>query len=290
MRRPKPKSGYVLLLVLLVLVVAGTVLAAAARRSADNAVRAAAAQRDLQVHWGALSCRATLLPMAEELLDATAAADEPIIQEARGTVFLGGMRFNLVLSDEQAKVNVGALAAKYGDDRLRNAMRKLQADGRRPLEVRLRPIKTSADSEAAACYVSLDQVFVLTHPSQWIGPEPGDGAVVHRRVTCWGSGRINLKRAEVATLREALGGALTDAQLTRLDDIRRHDPEAGLPKILPQLQLSGEQTATVVEAATDTSECHSLWACVEDKTRQWYRLFVEETPANGTAKDWTYSW
>jgi len=287
-RRPGPKPGYALLMVLLVLVVAAAVLSAAARRCADSAVRAYAAQRNLQVHWGALGCRATVLPMAEELLDASATPTEPIIQEARRAVVLGGMRFNLIVSDEQAKANAGALAALYGDDGLKKAVRKLQAGGRGSLEVRLRPVETSeAALERPVRYASLDQVFVLAHPSQWIGPEAGDGAVVRRRLTCWGPGRINLKRAEVVTLREALGGALTESQLASLDDIRRREPEAGVQKILSQLQLTRQQLETVGGAATDRSACHSLWICVEDRTRRWYRLFVEE--ADG-ASERTYSW
>ena len=55
MRPSRRRSGFVLVMVLVVLAIAATVLAATARRSCALALRAGAAQRDLQVRWAATS-------------------------------------------------------------------------------------------------------------------------------------------------------------------------------------------------------------------------------------------
>jgi hypothetical protein len=291
MKVARPNAGFVLLMVLVVLVVAGTVLAAAARRCAQNATRAAVAHRDLQLRWGTLSCRVTVMPKIEQILDDSRTRQEPVVLEARRTVVLGGLPFHLVVGDEMAKANANTIADFLGDEALRQAMRKLQAGGRGFLEIRLRPTDLSREvPDTSVRFASLDQIFVMPHPSEWIGLASADGSIARRRVTCWGDGRINLLRAELPTLREVLKGDLTESQLARLDAMRREESPPPLSQLLAQLQLTGEQTQMVGALVADQSACHSLWVCVEGPTRRWYRLYVREDRGPDDATEWAFAW
>jgi hypothetical protein len=95
-------------LVLMVLVVCGTILVAAGRRSGEQAVRAVAAQRDLQLAWGTRSCQAALLPHAERLLRDRTKRDQSVLAETEETVQLGDLAFHVIVADESAKANVNA--------------------------------------------------------------------------------------------------------------------------------------------------------------------------------------
>ena len=115
MKRKRRQSGFVLLLVLVVLAVGGTLLTIAARRCGQDAIRAAAAQRDLQLRWGQWSCQTTLLPVADQMmqdLDAERDAHAAPSCELRQQVRLGELEFTLLVGDESAKANVNTLAAR----------------------------------------------------------------------------------------------------------------------------------------------------------------------------------
>ena len=293
MAHTERESGFVLLMVLVVLTVCGTILTGVARRSGQAAVRAGSVQRDLQVRWGTLSLQATLLPMAERLLRERNALDEPALVEVRRSVALGGMAFQGIVSDEQAKANVNTLAQRDGDVKLVVRLRQLQASRARPLRVRLRPSKDERAATPGAPptrYSSFDQVFVFSGPAELRQSDAPERVPVARRLTLWGSGKINLRRAERQVLREVFDGLLTETQLAALDELRRTQPNLTAIKLFARLQLTKKQIDTLTPLVTDGSECHSLWVVAQGRTRDWHRFYVEAGQGPSDLKHWTFSW
>lgn len=285
MRARKTKPGFILLMVLAVLAVGGTMLAIAARRCGQDAIRAGAAQRDLQVRWGQVSCQATLLPVAGQLLqeqDDQRQPNCPAACEVRQSVTLGELTFTLIVGDENAKANVNVLNNQTGGENtlaaqaaLRDSLAKLQADDLRPLPAQLRPLDDSAldDSPRPIRYPTYDRVLALNHPFDLAGNSEDEGAAIRRRMTCWGSGQLNLRRAELPAMQAVLGPYLNNAQMALLDQARAA-PKSNVQTSLSQLQLTKSQMERVSPLVTDASDSCTLWIIAQGRNRSWYRLCV----------------
>lgn len=292
--RPRDDSGFVLLMVLAVIFIAGTVLAACARRSCRQALQAGAARGELQLRWGIRSIRDLCLPAAERFLTEQAVIDGAPVATARRSVALGGIAFHLVVSDEQAKANVNLLAERGGQANLPGTLRRLQTHQRKVLPVRLRPATYTAAgiTRYPIRYAGLGQVFQFTHPRQLIDPRLDDPpAAGAGRITCWGSGKVNFKRADVEVLRAVLAGILTETQLDRLRKFRSEVPDCTLHEAIKHLELKKDAAGILESYLTDASGCHALWIVAEGKTRNWYRLYVcQRADAGNDSQQWTFEW
>ena len=294
MKRPSHNAGFVLVLVLLVVFIAGAALATTARTSCGRALDAGDALQQLQLRWGSRSCQAAYLPRAEQMLmdrDRDGVYDTPAAT-ARRTVTLGAMTFHLIFSDEQAKANVNLIAAQQGKQALRHSLRTLQADQRRLLRVRLKPAaaKARAFGPAPPIYTSFDQLFEFEHPSELVGIDtlrPPASA----RITCWGDGRVNFKRAERAVLRQSLAGLLDETSLDTLIRLRRESPDCTLAEAIKHLALPRKKAREVRRYLTDRSRSHGLWVIAEGPTRKWYRLYVAAPNASYLGRQqWSFTW
>lgn len=292
MRRFPHNSGFALLMVLAVIFIAGTVLAACARNSCERVMEAGSALRRLQVRWGARSVRAVVLPAAEHLLAEQAEIDQaPAVMVSR-RVTLGGVVFHAVVCDEQAKANVNLLHQRHGQANLAGALRSLQGRQRNFLPIRLRPGTYAAAGITGfpMRYASLDQVFRFKHPRQLIAPQSGDPPTAGN-VTCWGSGKVNFKRAEVAVMRRVLAGVLTETQLARLREVRTESPDCTLYEAIGRLDVKKDKQRVLESLLTDASHCHALWLVVEGRTRNFYRLYVRQAgDAANDSQQWTFEW
>ncbi|MCA9140009.1 MAG: hypothetical protein KDB00_24720, partial [Planctomycetales bacterium] len=110
------RGGYVLLMVLAVLVLMVTVLATLSKLSLRRALAAADAQVRLQQRLGAESIEKALLPQAGKIFETLEEQTEQI-RESTGNVVptpkqirhaftMGGVTFDIVLADEDAKLNL----------------------------------------------------------------------------------------------------------------------------------------------------------------------------------------
>ncbi len=288
----KHNDGFVLLLVLLVLTISGVTLAIASRRVARQTIAATQAQRDCQVHWGTLSCRAACLPATERFLRAVEIEQERPVVEVRRAVDLGGMRFNLLIADEQAKANMNLLADRGGAEAVALALHALQADRRTILPVLPRPAAKPAAgviSSAPMRYGSFDQLFAISAPSELIGDEESPG--VASRVTCWSGGEVNLKRAELPVLRQALAGLLSETHLIGLLSYRQEHPACTLGEMLGALELTDKQLEAVRPHVTDTSRSHSLWVIARGTHRTWRHLYIDQAgDGRNDAQQWSFQW
>jgi len=293
------ESGFVLLLVLLVLLLAGVLLTTAARRSCQMALDAARAQRELQVRWGARSCADAILPHAENMLHENEILDGDSIVWRKQWIILGGVRFDMVIGDEQAKANVNILAARRGGN-LTECLRRLSSEERLGTSVRLVP--RGRGDEHVPGYTSLDEVLDFDSPGELMEEDtellgvsehiteirPG---LATARLTCWTDGRVNFKRSETIVLKEILEGVFTDSQVYDLVCYKQQSPDCLLAEALNSLELSREQVEVAKKLLTDESFCQSVWVGAHGMTRDWYGLYVTRHVAgNPEPRRWRFEW
>jgi len=282
-------------MVLVVLAIAGSLLGLCADRTSRRALEAGIAARALQRRWGVRTLETACLAQAETILREGRREDEPPPAVVRLQMVLGGMTFDLVVADELAKANVNRIAAGRGTDAVRAGVAAL-SEGRWVLQVLPRPVEVPTDEVRTpkTLFVSLEQVFSAVSPAELLGagagididaPAPGD------LLTCWGNGKIHLRRAPPSVLREALKGVFTEYEVHRLVTLRDEAPEAGLGTLLSRLELDEKVRSEAEKWITETSTCHSLWVVARGRTRNWHRLSVrQQGDAENDAGNWTFEW
>ncbi len=290
MNRPRRKTGFVLVLILLLVVICGTVLASSARRCGQAALQAAAAQRDLQCRWGGSSSSLSLLSAADAVLENARRPRQAPPAQATASITMGDMSFDLLLSDESAKANMNTLAQRYQADGagLLASLDRLQAGSRRMLPVDLHAPPVGAATSQPARYESFDQVFVV-RPEELVGP---DAAGVARRLTFWSQDRVNIRRADMAVLRELLQGRLNESQLVLLDQFRCTTKDFTAADVLAHLELTEGQVDELNSLTTDVSDSFSVWVTARVAGRAWHHLYVLQAGAEGSTapRRWAYEW
>jgi len=307
MRRRNNNPGFVLLMALAILAIAGTILATTSRRCCGRALDASAARQALQVRWGTLSLQATCLAAAEDLLTRDSVRlDRPVVWSGRRIV-LGGMTFHIIVSDEQAKANVNLIAKSRGNTTVASALIALQSGLSEALHVVPRPLEEAAkpdapgklDTDIPMLYGSYEQLFDLVHPSQFFtrdnygnyGNYDNYRPAAIERVTCWGSGQVNFRRADPAVLREVLLGALDDSDVGKILAFRQKQPDGTRMELLTHLNLASGKALKAADLLTDTSACHSVWIIAEGSTRKWYRLYVQQfVGSESSSGQWVFQW
>ena len=291
MPMPIQHRGFVLLMVLVVLVIAGSLLAVSARRSAQEVLASGAAERELEMKWGSRTLETLAMVQAEELLDHRPAMLDLPPAITVDSVTLGGTVFDVVVTDEQAKANVNRVAAWPDKERLQDVLSALGA-GRSNPEVVLRPVemKSGEIRNPPLLYAGLEQVFVTTSPQDLLGAKAyGDGPV--GRITCWGNGKVNVRRAERIVLRQMLWDVLDEYQLHQLLVLREEKPGAGLGEMLPVVETDKDKRVEIEKRLTDSSKCHAVWIVAHGSTRNWYRLTVRQAGDEANdAGQWTFAW
>ncbi len=297
MRRLRRDRGFALLVALVLLFIAGVVLAGVARRSAVEAVGARESVEELQRRWVVVSCRAALTGRIETLLDRAergrVGADRPDTYanppaaKRHVRCRLAEVDYELVLTDEQAKLNVNTLLADASRGEAGSILRRMMAERLRGRSVELRlqalPAGTESDNPAAAMsrVGGYGQIFADASPRQLVGAD-GGGALAGV-VTCWGNGKVNIRRAPDAVIRRACERELGAGVVGALLDARRRDPYRKLDVLLDELDRLDEKTQErASRLLTDDSTCHGLWIIAHGSQRSWYTLVVTEE--SGTAE------
>jgi hypothetical protein len=236
-----------LLLVLLLLAIVGIGTTAACQATMTQASRAAQAQDDLQRRWGTFTVRTAILRRAEGLLS-------PQAISRRMTIPLTTQSFEILIADEQAKLNVNALRSPQRDiTELIRGMNRTDA-------IRLSPRRGMPAFEAFA------QIF----------PEasPADLVILTQSLTCFGNGELNMKRCSLDSLQARCADVLDINQIRKLFGFSREGQTAG--QALDGLALSREKRDRVDATVTDQSTCHSVWIVAHTATRSWYYFAVRD--------------
>ncbi|MFC1759513.1 type II secretion system protein [Planctomycetota bacterium] len=145
MRRPRNRrNGFVLLVTLVTLAIAGLLLASLANRSLTLAMQAETEAADAQLHWGAVSIRqATAKILA-------ASPEREATSVFRESWRLNDVTFQLVIENENTKLNLNRLLPTHGVDSLKKVVRNLTS-----AEVDLHPSKDISET----AFQSWGQVF-----------------------------------------------------------------------------------------------------------------------------------
>ena len=302
MRPKRDESGFALLMALVLILIAGVALANLSRRSVTEALDAKTRAEAVQRRWATTSCTATLLPDAERILRAIeqpdAAPDEqgaargparpdrrearrPPVPELRVSCRLAGLDYELVLCDEQAKVNVNALLG--GDARIAEATRVIwrlvgnAGSDRGGWELRLRsydPGSTDTMRRALPRLAGYGQVFDGASPAQLVGDDVGGGLGSH--LTCWGDGKINIRRAPPQVVEAVCLRRLGPQAVGDILAARDADPYRPLDRILASARtLDDDDRRDAKRYMTDNSDAHAMWVVCRGPQRAWYTLAIE---------------
>ncbi|QOV90975.1 hypothetical protein [Humisphaera borealis] len=309
------RRGYILVVTLGVLVLAATLLVGIGRSSMRHAVDARAARDDLQRRWGEVSCRQAILPIAEQLLDAREQRDGKATPVLTTTLRLGGQTFELTIADEQAKADINAMLAEVEVQTVESRVRRALSGYGLADKVRLRPeVGTMVPGAAAAATTpppigSYGQVFDGISPDRWLRPPAGGGPAVADLMTCWGGGRINIRRASEPALRLAASPPLTTLEISRLIELRDKifhgdgrsvslmrsaatPPSAGRSPIRRLIDSAGlaQSSARIVSGFADGSTRHSIRILAGTGGRRWLSFAVLDTSDIQSPKWHVQSW
>lgn len=312
-RRTRRRSGYVLLAVLAVLVLMVTVLATLSKLSLRRALAAADAQVRLQQRLGADSIEAALLPAAvgvfaqlEEQSDKAWIETEtvvPVSRQIRDAVTIGGVTFDVVIADEDAKLNLNQVYHMVGkqktkstlDDLVgptaRRAIRMLPAT--RPMTNELMEsastgetdddssVNTSSDSsdetesplvEIPRAFRSWGEVFDLSILSSVFGTDTALPNATSE-ITCWGGGGLNIRRASDTSIQAAAACVLSDAGARRLVSRYRESPAMSLEILVQQEAKTETERLRLRRMLAETSTHFSLWIDASTTARRSTRTF-----------------
>ncbi len=295
MKKRSDNSGFALVITLVVIAIAATALAAAAGRSCHAVMEAGTAMEEIQIRWGALSCRELSMSRAEWMLMKDAKGDQVPAPATRRSIVLGGITFDLIFSDEQAKANANALASSRDKADLAHALMALQKDLNHITQVRLRPSKPNPKNPDSdhMLYSSFDQILVAPRPGDLISADrfrrsAGD------RITCWSNGKVNFKRADRQVLRVTLAGLLNEGQIAELINYRDQSPDCTLMEALEKIEMPDSEIrdrdkifGEVMEILTDMSLCHGLWVIAHGGARNYYSFHVRR---NSDQRHWSFQW
>ena len=287
MRASRKRSGYVLIAVLATMVLVVTVLSALSRTSLRRALAAADAQVRLQQRVGSDSIEAALLPKAGKVFDQLQEAAEAnsvtsrFPTTLRGSVTTAGVTFDVLLSDEDAKLNLNAIYHSIGQQRTEMAIREvsgaLVAQSLRLVPAAVSETKpTNLDGEIIEApprvFRSWGEVFDLSRLSASVGD---DAALPNltTELTCWGGGALNLKRASDEAIVQTAACVLSQAGADRLVRRYRENPMATMEILARQATDSDARRRALQRLLGETSNHFSIWIDASASARRSKRTF-----------------
>jgi hypothetical protein len=289
-------------MVLVCLVLAGLALVPIAQHSLETVTAAAARERQLQLHWGAVSCQRTLHGEAKTLFEELdkktlskksardSQRDVQLPRELTLTVRLGRLPFRLTLADEDAKANLNSLY-HFGGPQASQRFVTQQMRSIYRLPVRLRPQTPQVDPGKAIeageplpiAFSSWGQVFDLPHAQALVpGPLPLQQSTP--MVTCWGNGRLNIRRAADEIAIGVCRPVVTDGATRRMLRTLRDDPLRQLNHVIEQLGVDKEKQTLLSALLTEQSACYSLWIGVFTDNVRWQQLSISERDKDGVVR------
>lgn len=277
-RKPKNRSGYVLVMTLLLVGLCGAVLARLAQHGLSQALAASRAAAELQEEWARKSCRLALLPRVERLLESAAAATEhdklgwPYPDSIKAQFRLGRAECAVVLADEQARPNLNLLHTERPEQTPMIASSPFRGTGSRPLNVRLSPSLVPPSTPSARYFDSWGQVYDLTRA----GGDFRSLRVAASQLTCWGNRRLNVARASDQALELVASLALNGPEVRALVEARQ-GYSGDLHEMLAQVDVPGRKKARLRRLLTDRSSCFSMWLTMTDGRRASELLAIHET-------------
>jgi len=292
--RGRSRHGFVLVIVLVLIALAGILLAGLARRSLQMSQQVAVEQERLQRQWGMVSCRRMILERAEDLIEAQAADIKPeeliwpLPRKLEGSVEMGGFEFDFSLADEDAKANLNAVYRRAPSE-VSGVVAALSRGGGGELVTHLRLPPTKLRPEEPAPLRSWGQVFTPNRAGQ-SDKLPFAIMSATARMTCWGSGKLNIRRADDATIQAFCRTHVSPSALGELLTMRAEPGQTGLSALNDRLTIDNKDRTAIRRLVTDESQCHSLWLHCRGPHRTWTSLTIAH-PGDGSGQEsLTFQW
>lgn len=292
----RSRGGYVLLIVLAVLVLMVTALSQLSTLSLRRALAAADAEVRLQQRVGAESIERVLLRRAAGLFDTLEQAAEqrassatPRPHSIRAAVTFGGVTFDVVVADEDAKLNLNRIYHEAGKQRADRVIAELvgplaaRAIRTQPA-VRPTPSATIAsrddgdDADSAEptkvppAFRGWGEVFDLKRLAEVTGSAAALPNVIEQ-ITCWGSGSVNIRRASDDAIRAAAACILSDGAARRLLRRYRDNPNVPLEVLVIDEATNEADRVALRRLLGETSTHFSLWLDASTPARRSLRRF-----------------
>lgn len=275
---------------LVILALATGAMARFASRSLSVVRQGAAAERALQDRWLLATCRLAILDRGEELLDrieqeqATLGYGWPYPAELSMRLTLGGRDVELTLADEDAKLNLNWLH-RTRPEQVSTILAQSAVYGGVP--IRLQPT-AAKPRERKDVFTSWGQVIDLVRVSQnqLLSTEISP---ITEAFSCWGRGKINIRRASDQTLRLALDGILTPHEVEQLLELRRgYLGEYG--ELLEPLELSRRKQILLRPLFATESSTFTMWMNESTGMVKRERLLVHDPTNRQTPETLVFEW
>ena len=272
------RKGYVLLMVLMLLVIASLLSVGIARRSIELARSVALQDQELQTRWGRISVRTAVLNRAEILLRSRELRRGGPVASIETTIRLGDEQIHLLLSDEQAKLNLNLVARLQSLPAVRRSVSRL-TEGEFFANLRPNPSASSERTDPPA-FDGWGSVYDL---SPVLSARSDDLRLPNRlgkQLTCWGNGALRLNRASPMVFREFCEQVVSPETAVTLVTLRNRNPEWNLDRLIQATAPGNEERRLLRRYLTDRSRTHSLWTIIvreqgNDRTkRSWTRLDI----------------
>lgn len=275
------RDGYALLLVLATLTIASVGLVTIANRTLRDNAQSLAMQAELQAKWGRISCAAAALELAGpafEVVEANKLPGQPMPTQLRERLMLGNQVFDLVLGDEDAKVNLNRVATIAGTSAAQKAVRDL-ADARYWNCVRFSP----QYSIHATRFESWGEWFDLAKLRTLAGDDRALVELTHN-VTLWGQGTLNIHRASDQAIR-AQCAAVVPAGLSNriLETIRESNTGSEVAILLQRTVQNSQDRERLSQVLGDGSSSFSLWIEVTQPAQARQQPYTASTLATSVS-------
>ncbi|MCA9040839.1 MAG: hypothetical protein KDA65_10865 [Planctomycetaceae bacterium] len=290
------RDGFVLVMALGLILIAGLILAGVARQSLALATEVAHAQEELQRRWGAISTQRLLLPHAEEVLEGLATPVDPkypprwpLPARLEGEFSLGKLLFQVELVDEETKIDLNKLYYRDQQKLNRVVNDQLFNKGSYSLSKQLLIQPSSTRQRQPVLFYSWGQVFRIPED---LSPDQTAHEIraVTSGVTLWGSGRLNIRRADDETIRQQAEQELPAQLIDQIIFARAEPGITKLDEVLEQVDLKGIERSTARQLFSDQSQSHALWIRVQSSRQTWTQLTLDQASAETGADSQTFSW
>ena len=293
MKNNRTRPAYILLVVLAVMVLVVTVLSTLSQISLRRGLAAADAKVRLQQRVGIHSIERVVLSRAAKVFDRLekesldGGLPPPPPRQLRSVVTFGGVTFDVLLADEDAKADLNLMYHLMGKQRTESAVMELVGPsvasavrldpaaapvGDRWLADQVDPDDSDTEPpEIPRAFRSWGEVFDLNRLAAVVGD---DAALpnVTATMTCFGSGGLNLRRAPDSAMLATLSGSLSRAGADRFVSRYRDNPMIALDVLIEQ-ESKTETDRIKLRRLLSTSSSHfSVWIDASTLSRGSQRM------------------
>lgn len=289
------RRGFVLVMVLVLILVTSLSAAGFARKSFELARTVADAHEDLQRRWGTRSIERFVLANPIHVLDGIdhrsshSVQSWPLRQMIELNITLGELRFVVRLSDEDAKIDMNALARRVSDPKTLLSNVTQQAAGTSGLGVAIRWPPREQDSEKAIAFQTWEQIFDLREVDR-ATELVNQLQAATTQLTCWGTGKLNLSRAEDSTVRLLLTGVVSESSVARVLGARRQGGFQDIDSLVKKANINNKDEMALKRFLAVDSKRFAAWIKVESARRTWASLTIDRSGKGNPTSFETFHW